>query len=233
MLMRLVKIDTALKAFGHSGLLVRCYDPDTVTEANLGRQAFLPVDVGRNKARVLVDRVNAYFGLTWLAEPRRYDDSTLQCRMVVSCVDSHGARLSIERAIKARSFDGPRYWLDLGNTDRTGQVVLGEVSQADYRYRLPTVLELFGDRPPADDDTTPSCSLQEALTRQDLFINELVVAWASDLLWKLFREPSIGYSAVFVSSSGGLTRTLPIDSKEWLRFGHRTSRRKARFVVPS
>jgi hypothetical protein len=75
--------------------------------------------------------------------------------------------------------------------------------------------------------------LQEALTRQDLFINELVVAWASDLLWKLFREPSIGYSAVFVSSSGGLTRTLPIDSKEWLRFGHRTSRRKARFVVPS
>jgi PRTRC genetic system ThiF family protein len=158
MLMRLVKIDTALKAFGHSGLLVRCYDPDTVTEANLGRQAFLPVDVGRNKARVLVDRVNAYFGLTWLAEPRRYDDSTLQCRMVVSCVDSHGARLSIERAIMARSFDGPRYWLDLGNTDRTGQVVLGEVSQADYRYRLPTVLELFGDRPPADDDTTPSCS---------------------------------------------------------------------------
>jgi PRTRC genetic system ThiF family protein len=231
MLMRLVKIDAALKAFGHQGLDVRCCDPDTVSEANLGRQAFFPVDIGRNKAVVLVERVNAYFGLTWVAAPRRYDGPTHHSRVVVSCVDSHAARLAIGKDLKARSYDSPRYWLDLGNTDRTGQVVLGEVSGHEYRYRLPTIIDLFGENAPADDDTTPSCSLQEALARQDLFINELVVAWASDLLWKLFREPSIGYSAVFVSAFSGMTRTLPIDAKEWLRFGHRTSRRKPRYVV--
>lgn len=224
MLMRLVRIDTALKAFGHPGLAVRCWDPDEVSDANIGRQAFLPTDVGRNKAHALVERINAYFGLSWASVGKRYAGS--QPHILVSCVDTHAARLTIRPMIGNES---DSYWLDLGNSERTGQVILGEVSRWNYRFRLPTVIDLFGDKAPSDEDTTPSCSLQEALSRQDLFINELVVAWASDLLWKLFRDPSIAYCAVFIDALSGTARPLAIDPAQWSRFGHRTPRTKARY----
>ena len=34
------------------------YDPDIVTEANIGRQLFGPSDLGQNKAQCLVTRIN-------------------------------------------------------------------------------------------------------------------------------------------------------------------------------
>ena len=34
----LARLDTALRGLGHPGLFVTLYDPDTVTEANIGRQ---------------------------------------------------------------------------------------------------------------------------------------------------------------------------------------------------
>ncbi|MBO8471748.1 MAG: ThiF family adenylyltransferase, partial [Bacteroidetes bacterium] len=46
----LARFDTALRGLGHPGLFVTVYDPDTVTEANIGRQLFSPSDIGLNKA---------------------------------------------------------------------------------------------------------------------------------------------------------------------------------------
>ena len=43
-------------------LQVHVYDPDTVSETNVGRQNFWPMDVGMNKADVLVNRINMGFG---------------------------------------------------------------------------------------------------------------------------------------------------------------------------
>ena len=37
----LARLDTALRGLGHPGLFVTLYDPDTVTEANIGRQLFV------------------------------------------------------------------------------------------------------------------------------------------------------------------------------------------------
>lgn len=42
----LMALDHALRALGHpGGLQVTVYDPDRVSSANLGRQAFWPVDL--------------------------------------------------------------------------------------------------------------------------------------------------------------------------------------------
>ena len=40
----LARLDAALRGLGHPGLFVTLYDPDIVTEANIGRQLFGPSD---------------------------------------------------------------------------------------------------------------------------------------------------------------------------------------------
>ena len=68
----LARLDTALRGLGHPGLFVTVYDPDTVTEDNIGRQLFSPSDTGLNKAQCLVTRVNNFFGNGWRAVPDIY-----------------------------------------------------------------------------------------------------------------------------------------------------------------
>ncbi len=144
----LARLDITIKALGHPyGLHVTAFDGDRVSEANIGRQLYSPADVGRCKAVVTIHRLNQFYGLDWSAQPYRYEDflrnSLLgsSADLIVSCVDSRAAR----RAIHARIFDGHGstcYWLDLGNTESTAQVVLGEAPSGGrqrHSPRLPCV----------------------------------------------------------------------------------------------
>ena len=87
--------------------------------------------------------------------------------------------------------------MDCGNGRHTGQVVLSTVSQIrqpkSELYQpvgeLPFVTTEFkGLLESQNDHDEPSCSLAEALEKQDLFINPSIAAMASSLLWNLFRE---------------------------------------------
>lgn len=78
-----------------------------------------------------------------------------------------------------------RYWIDFGNAKDTGQVVLstvGNVKQPESEIylpveRIPFVTEQYGELLRiSDTDDTPSCSLAEALEKQDLFINGSLAA---------------------------------------------------------
>ncbi|MGO4158953.1 hypothetical protein [Cupriavidus sp. YAF13] len=71
MLTGLTRLNHAIRALGHPGLRVVTFDPDTVSEANMGRPLFSAADVGQNKSAVLTHRVNMHFGLDWIARPRR------------------------------------------------------------------------------------------------------------------------------------------------------------------
>lgn len=240
MLSGLARLDAAIRALGHPGLDVTVYDPDTVSEANLGRQLFAPADVGESKAAVLVTRVNAWFGTRWSAKPRKFSGQRMpddEPRIVITCVDSARARCEIG-AWLARWYRKPLYWLDLGNRAADGQVVLGipawnEEHEA-YTYRLPTVLELFPEltHPHAgkrdlsyitaldEDDTAPSCSLAQALERQHLFVNQAVVTPALQLLWQIFRFGRTSWCGAFVNLASGRTTPLAVDPDAWARFGH-------------
>jgi len=69
-LTELTKIDKAMRELGHpGGLHVTVFDPDTVSESNIGRQNFYMTDKGLNKAVVLVNRVNMCCGVQWTAVP--------------------------------------------------------------------------------------------------------------------------------------------------------------------
>ncbi len=221
MLTGLARLNHALTALGHPGLRVEAFDPDTVSEANVGRQLFSPADVGLNKATVLVHRLNAFFGLQWRATPTRIQRTTgyNTPTIVISCVDSRRARVNIDKIFSHQ----PAYWMDLGNRTADGQVVLGQwAPHAKKEARLPTVLELFpevGDLTLPEDDA-PSCSLAQALERQELFINQAVVTPALAILWTLFRFGRIAWHGAFVNLRSGRVQPLPVDPEAWARLGY-------------
>ena len=103
----------------------------------------------------------------------------------------------------------PRYWVDFGNSQNTGQVILstvGKISQPqsekyDTVENLPLVTDEFGEllKDSEMQDDTPSCSLAEALDKQDLFINSTMAQMGSSLLWNLFRNGMTEYRGFFLN----------------------------------
>lgn len=127
-LTHLAKIHTALVALDHIGLHVTAYDDDIVTEANIGRQLYSTSDIGLNKAQVLISRINRYFGFNWKSVSAKYKGE--KCNIVISCIDTAKGRIQIGKLIKNESvyvepFEKFLYWLDFGNLQNSGQVILG------------------------------------------------------------------------------------------------------------
>ncbi|RQN37258.1 PRTRC system ThiF family protein [Paraburkholderia tropica] len=217
----LARLHHAMLALGHpGGIECEVYDDDTVSEFNVGRQGFYPNDVGQYKASLLVNRLNLLMGTSWRAVSRRVDSSTaLRADIVIGCVDSRAARHAIVQSARR---GGCRYYLDCGNERDRGQVILGELGKG-RPDRLPHVGDLFPDMLNAKNDSgdnTPSCSMADALRKQSLVINLAIAVQAFNLLWSLFRDGGLKFSAVFVNLAAGRTNPLPIDPAAWARFGY-------------
>lgn len=223
MLTELTKIDKAMRELGHpGGLHVTVFDPDTISESNIGRQNFYTPDKGKNKAVVLVDRVNKCCGVDWTAVPDCFPPKKhYSPNIIIGCVDTRKARREI-----AASAHYSAYWLDLGNGLSTGQVILGEPlrfgeTRQTRPMRLPTVVDLYPDlldESIQEDDSIPTCSLAEALERQDLFVCRSVVTFAAALLWTLFRKGGVDNHGHFVNLDTGMVTALPVDPEAWKRF---------------
>ncbi|OGR05255.1 MAG: hypothetical protein A2511_05770 [Deltaproteobacteria bacterium RIFOXYD12_FULL_50_9] len=221
-LSELGRIDKGLRALGHPGLFVVAFDPDTVSEANVGRQLFATQDIGCNKARLLVERVNRFYGLAWESIPYEYSVAQLSTlpQILITAVDTGKARQKIGAALKTRfpqrTTKSPLYWLDAGNRAADGQVVLGcmgKIKQPSKGAvaRLETIVDLFNlESLDAEQDQGPSCSLAEALDRQDLFINRAMATFAGDLLWKMFREGRLAIHGCFINLAAFRVNPLPV-----------------------
>ena len=185
-------IHLALLAFDRPGLEVIALDPDTVSEVNLVRQAFYPADLGLAKSLVLVNRLNLSCGLAWQAGMHIVNRQVileLQPQIVLSCVDTRTARAEIYSGVTDRA-SRVHYWMDFGNARDMGQVILGEPLNAinkRSRGRLRTAPELFPEIADSSlgEDEGPSCSAQEALERQGLFVNDGVAVLGLNLLGQL------------------------------------------------
>ncbi len=230
----LARLDIAMKALGHpGGLHVKAFDPDRVSEANVGRQLYSRADVGRFKALVTIHRLNQFYGLDWDAYPYRYDEYPVSALrnhdedVVVSCVDTRSAR----RAIHVRLFDqysSCGYWLDLGNQEATANCVLGQPPYPRGRKlwgntpRLPCVTELFPELLDAaiPDDNKPSCSVPMSLAAQGLFINDVVVRFAAHLLYELFSKGRIAQHGVLINLDSKRSGPIDVDPLGWRRFGY-------------
>ena len=240
---KLVCLHRALIAKGHpQGVMVTIVDPDTVSAANIGRQAFYPGDVGCYKADVLVNRANMALGdVRWKSEIAKLDTrSGLEpFDLVIGAVDNRAARLAILRGLE-NCMSGSRYWLDTGNRSNDGQVVLGEVPsrkrQTDDKERLPHIGELYPqliDPAAEDPDEGPSCSLAEALEKQSLYINSAVSDFAMNILWNLFTDGQIDTHGAFINLKRMMVTPLRADPSVWERFGVKRDGRRHKVVRPS
>lgn len=239
-LTNLAAMSHALRELGHPGLHVVTWDPDTVSESNVGRQAFGLSDVGHNKAVLLTTRINRYYGTDWQAVPEAFTRSACErfersesqvaslVRIVVTCVDSGAAREAFGRFLKGRSRQLKQaiYWLDYGNSRDSGQIILGTLKPVvqpkgrGHAKALPCITELFRNLSAGDSDEGPSCSMAEALTRQDLFINATMADLGTAMLWRLFRQAHIETHGTFLNLANLQAMPLAIDKAGWKRFGY-------------
>lgn len=211
----LARINHSLIALGHPGIRVHAYDHDEVSDANIGRQLFSWSDVGLNKANVLITRINRFFGTDWTAIPFQYGgkDDYSTANICISCVDSIASRKKINQAnqgqknMRKEDFKEQYYWIDFGNGRTIGQIILGSLQEIkqpktkEYETvtSLQTVTERFDLSKVNEKDSGPSCSLAEALRKQDLFINSTLAQLGCALLWKLLSTGSIDYQGIYLN----------------------------------
>ena len=225
-----------LLAGGHPfGLKVFLADGDTISETNCVRQPFARSEVGLNKAVVLINRLNLFWGLEWEALPYevRFGRDLPDSHVLISCVDTRSARAALARivSLKSKRF---QYWLDSGNLADRGQFVLGQPlrkGRKDRAKRLPCVHELFPSivhRRGDERDRLPSCSAAEALTLQEPFVNPTLANHALALLARLFRYGRIGYHGGFVNLATGQVSPLPVNPAVWNRMRRSAERERHR-----
>lgn len=206
----LMEMNHSLIELGHAGLQIRLWDDDIITDANLGRQRFAECETGLYKSVAIINRANRWAGTNWKAENKKFEKDYLgrlpdnaRAVIYISCVDSVKSRFEIADILNQLNngetySNSLLYWLDFGNSKHTGQVILstiGTIQQPDSdKYEtvanLPFVTDEFGEllRHSEQSDDTPSCSLAEALDKQDLFINSTLANMGASLLWNLFRN---------------------------------------------
>lgn len=207
----LARIDHALYVLVHPGLHVTVYDDDIVTEANIGRQLFSHSDIGLSKSVVLVDRINSFYGLDWQSKRERYTKGCDIFNITLTCVDNVSSRIEIGSMLRDHGNGKgdeylPYYWLDFGNQTDRGQIVLGSIGKIGQPKSsdiavdsMKCVDELFDLTSVDETESGPSCSLAEALAKQDLFINSMVAQVGGNLLWKLISEGGVDYQGAYVN----------------------------------
>ena len=217
----LMEMNHSLIELGHAGLQVRLWDDDIITQANLGRQRFAESEVGLYKSVTLINRCNRFSGTNWKAETQKFEKDSFgrvpekaRATITITCVDNVQARFGVAEILKEISYrrhyqDDPKYWVDFGNTQHSGQVLLstiGAIKQPhSEKYEtvasLPFVTDEFGEllKQSEVEDDTPSCSLAEALQKQDLFINSALTQMGCSLLWSLFRHGKTHYRGFFLN----------------------------------
>lgn len=209
-LMGLACINNALLAFGHAGLDVTAWDDDKVESHNVGRQYFGAPDVGFHKSTALITRINRMYGFKWTAKTIRYMPQT-GTNIVVSCVDSIKSRKEVYLHLKHKkksnnSTEDKYFWIDVGNSKDSGQIIIGSFVN---KIPLPNFFERFPNVKDTGEDV-PSCSMAQALQKQDLQINQAMALHLNSMIWRMFRSGKIESAGMYVNHKLYQTSSIPI-----------------------
>jgi PRTRC genetic system ThiF family protein len=185
-------------------------DGDVVESKNLIRQHFIESDIGKNKAEVLAARYSAAFGIPIAFKDKYIENhgefSTLlesgaTSPIIISCVDNVKTRHMIKTAVDASI--GSVLWIDCGNEDMAGQVVLSSHVLAwsvaniekTRRFPMPDVFELYPDlyTKLANDKFASelSCAEMAVSSPQHGFVNLTAATLALNFIYSLFSNQPI------------------------------------------
>lgn len=227
MLARLARIDYALRQIGHPGLHVIAYDSDRVENNNVGRQLYAPNDVAEYKAVIAVNKVNMAFGLQWegILMDALPDGEDIRANVIVTCVDNARFRTLLSKSLKlpfkGREYQTMYYWLDIGNSRDSGQFVLGtlfdeerKMEREDFEMvdKLKNIIDFYPDLDAHDTPTLQGagCAYADKLQEQSLFINDVLVAHASDCLFRLLYHKQIQKHGAFVNLESGRVNSISV-----------------------
>lgn len=209
-LTHLARLTHALYHVTGKKVMVTVVDGDKVKKHNIGRQGFFDSDSGLFKAQVLTTRVNRAFGTAWLGINEFFQytgkgNLTDACEkyssnIIVSCTDNVKSRKEIHNFVKAASKLKnlapewkPIFWVDLGNTKTTGNVIVGSPEM-----EWPSIIDLYG-KSLKDVKSEPSCSLAMSLNEQDLFINPFCATIGAKWVWECLSQDDINWRGAFVN----------------------------------
>ena len=145
--------------------------------------------------------------------------------LFITCTDNVRSRLALWKFLKGLSGKGPvdhrtpLYWMDFGNSQTKGQVLVGTlrekiVQPSSQEYipvpRMNVITEEVDYSQIHEVDSGPSCSLAEALGKQDLFINSTLAHIGCNLLWKMFKEGKTAYRGAYVNLDSMKTTGIPV-----------------------
>ncbi len=202
-------------------------DPDRVEEKNCFRQNFCQAEIGRNKAESLAFRYGLAWGISIAAIDEPFDGpirvASDEITILVGCVDNAGARQAIKKAVHTnipRTCIPRTWWLDCGNHQAAGQVLLGcGCERPEDPFELPGVcswLPLPSTRHPElleyqslEGETTEnlSCADMAMLDSQGLAINQRIAAEASDYLVRLLLTKDLRKWGTYIDLESGTCKS--------------------------
>ena len=221
----LARMDIALRGLGKQGLHIIAYDPDEVSESNIGRQLFSESDIGQNKAEALISRTNRVYGTQWIGISRKFSGQSSQSHVpnptiVITATDTVESRSQMMASFagvnKIDNLGGFLYWIDSGNGNNFGQVCIGttkKIKQPESDIyetvaKLPTPEYLYEGK--VDEHHEPSCSLAQALGKQDLLVNSFMAQIVCQHLWSMLRYSNISTRGAFLNLQTMIMRPIKI-----------------------
>jgi PRTRC genetic system ThiF family protein len=180
---------------------VTFYDHDHVEPKNIPRQHFCDAELGRNKAVTLAARYSAAWGVEIAAVPKRFRSADFYQRsnaltILIGCVDNAAARQGIHRAC----LRADTWWIDCGNDESSGQVIVGSDSSVEdlegsftpsckicKRLPAPSLIapDLLQPRPEELLASKLSCAEIQIANAQSLAVNQMVASLATDYLLRM------------------------------------------------
>jgi PRTRC genetic system ThiF family protein len=202
-------------------------DHDRVEPENIGRQLFVEAELGVNKADALALRYGTAWGIGITPVAAKFQSSMLvnaALTIIVGCVDNAEARKTIAKLLgdNADKHAPHTWWLDCGNHEEGGQVLLGtaiEPSQLANAFPSKTICQAL----PAPSLQSPellkprreetkaakrmSCAELAAANLQSEDINAVVAGQAKDFLTRLLVTRNLKRFACEINLAAGSMRS--------------------------
>lgn len=216
-----VRVARLLKEKFNKTIDIYFVDPDRVEAKNCYRQNFCEAEIGRSKSDALAWR----YGMAWGVEITSVQGKVEDCKfnflgrrltLLIGCVDNAAARRSLQDAAE----NNRAWWLDCGNHQSSGQVLLGSgMNRPDNPFELPgfcSWLPLPGDQHPellegapeqANPEENLSCAEMAMRDSQGMAINQRIAAEASDYLVRLLLTRDLCKYATYIDLASGSTKS--------------------------
>lgn len=205
-------------------------DPDRVELKNVYRQNFCEAEIGRNKADTLAYRFGLAWGVRVTAIPERFHEHQARdargLQVLIGCVDNGAGRRKIAAELaKSPSNEARLWWLDCGNRQGSGQVLLGCGKKTFDPLGLPGRCAwlprpddvhpelLLDEAEPGPGESAPACLSCADMAMQDsqgLVINQAVAATAGDFLVRMLLTQDLTRSATYLDLASGSARSVYI-----------------------